>query len=100
MNIEKVNSYIGFAVRAGDVVFGLDNIMTARRAVHVIVKDSTLGEASLRKLTNYLEHHAIHLVTLEDELLGRDVLRRDKCKIVGILNESLARAIIGEAESQ
>ena len=100
MQTSKIKSYIGFAVRAGDVVFGLDNIISSRNRVRVIIVDSELGTASRRKLSNYLSHNAIDVIELGDISLGRDILRRDNTKVIGVLNESLASAIIREAGEQ
>ena len=99
MQNHKIKSYIGFAVKSNNVVFGLDNIMTSRVKVRVIIEDGTLGEASKRKLTNFLAHKDIPVVVLSDISLGSDILKRDKCKIIGVLEDNLAKAIIAEAKA-
>ena len=99
MQNHKIKTYIGFAVKARKVVFGLDNILTSKKSVRVIVMDKSLGESSRRKLNNYLTHNEVKVVELEDISLGEDILKRDNCKIIGINDENLAKAVIDEANS-
>ncbi len=99
MQRRKVESYIGFAVKSKSVVYGLDNVLTYRKKMYLIVTDSTLGDASRRKLDNYLvSHTAMKLVVLQDFTLA-ETLKRDNCKIIGITNESLAGAVLRETEN-
>lgn len=98
MQKQKVDTYIGFAVKARDVIFGLDNIVTAKKKIRVIVTDDSLGEASRRKLRNYLNKNDIPCYIL-DHSLG-EVLRRDNCKILGVTNDSLAGAICNELQGK
>lgn len=99
MQRRKIESYIGFAVKSKSVVYGLDNILSYRKKMDLVVTDKTLGDASKRKLDNYLVSHGkVKCVVLQDFTLA-ETLKRDNCKILAITNESLAKAIVLEMEN-
>lgn len=96
MNETKVRSYIGFAVRSRGAIFGIDNIKKAKIPPYLVLYDSTVSENTLKKITQYSEGKSI-MFKIEEFLLS-ELLKRDKVKVMGITNESLAKAIIAETE--
>lgn len=86
---DKIETYIGFAIKKGSVVFGCDSIKRSRKKVCLLVATETLSQNSLKVLKNCTEKFGCELVRTEDF----DNLRKKNCKALAICDESLANAI-------
>lgn len=96
MQITKIKSYIGFATRMGKTIYGLECIRRSKRVPHVIIYDESLGSCALRSITAYCVNNEIPLVKVPYLLC--EATKREKTKLIGILDESLGLAIIKSSE--
>ena len=48
MQKSKIETYLGFCIRARKIVFGIDEIEQQRKGVYLIICDGTLGSNSLK----------------------------------------------------
>ena len=89
MNSEKVKTYIGFAVKAGKIIFGTDNLLEKKQHPKIILTDPSLSDNSREKLKGYAEKKGIDLMVLpiSEYFPGRN------CKAVGITEPNLAEAV-------
>lgn len=87
---DKVESYIGFAIKKGAAVFGCDGIKQCKRHMQVILYTESLSENSLSSLTSVAERVGCKLLCVPDY----DVLRKRSCKALAVCDKSLADAII------
>ena len=89
MNTAKVKSFIGFAIKAGKALFGVDLILTSRHAPRIVLIDNSLSDNSKNKLNGYLNKNSIRSYTVDMEALysGKN------CKAVGVMDKNLAQAI-------
>ena len=78
MNISKIKSYYGFALKSGNLAIGLDSILKANCKVIIIAK--TLANNS-------------KIVELDQEIM-MEITENSKILAVGVTDESLANAII------
>ena len=88
---DKLIAYLGFALKSGNLVFGVDNIEAKANKVVIAIFDDTLSDNSCNKLHNLVSRTNIKLYNsdiLMDELLGRN-----NCKAIGITSKDLANAI-------
>ena len=85
----KTATYVGFAVRKGSVVFGLDAIERYRKKIHLILCDETLSENALKKAQSFSSSRNIPLrfVRQLDENIKKN------CKILAVCDFNLATAI-------
>ena len=90
---QKCNSYIHFAVKANKVLWGLDFIKKSKFNPYVIIYDNTLGENSRKQMMNYSEENEVELIEVEENYLN-NLLKRKNVKMIGIIEESLANAIL------
>ena len=90
---QKCNSYIHFAVKANKVLWGLDFIKKSKFIPYVIIYDNTLGGNSKKQMMNYSEENEVELIEVEENYLN-DLLKRKNVKMIGIIDESLANAIL------
>lgn len=93
MQTNKIDSYIGFAVKSRKVIFGLEMLLRARKPPFVILFDESLGANSLKNMKYYCDENKVLALKIAQNHLN-EVLQRQNVKIVSILDSSLARAII------
>lgn len=85
----KIETYIGFAIKKGSVVFGCDNIARSRKKVYLLLATKTLSENSLKVLNACAERFSCEVKQIEDY----EFLARKNCKALAICDKSLADAI-------
>lgn len=96
MNEPKIVSYVGFAIRMNKAIFGLESIRRAKGTVPVIVYDGGLGGDALKRIKSIEERLGSKLIKLSSPLA--ETFRRENLKLIGVIDKSLANAIIAVAE--
>ena len=99
MERSKLQSYLGFCIRARKLVFGVDNIEKERKGVYLLLCDETLGESSFKTMRNAQEKLSCPLLIAEKDVLGA-TLYRSAVKAVAIKDKHLAQAVQNAAESE
>ncbi|NLL56874.1 MAG: hypothetical protein GX242_06650 [Clostridiales bacterium] len=89
MNLSKIKSYVGFAIKMGKAVFGVDTITTLRRPPKIVLYDHSLSTNSEIKLTNYTARNNI----VSYKVAMEEIYPEKNCKAIGILHKNLALAI-------
>jgi ribosomal protein L7Ae-like RNA K-turn-binding protein len=93
----KIITYFGFCIKAGKIVFGLDNAEKLRRA-QLLVYDESLSENSAKKVLALGEK--LHCPVLLYKRSLSEILHRDGCKVAAVTDKSLAGAILRTADGQ
>ena len=88
----KLEALLGFAVKSGKIVFGFDNLCETRKNVKMVIYSPTTNEKVKQKLLLLCEHKHWKLVESIDNM--ENIIHRDNCKVVGILDTSMASAIL------
>lgn len=83
----KIKSYTGFAIKAGKVVYGVDNIL--KNSPKFVIFDKNLGQAGKRKLLNFLETRQIDYYQTDIN----EIIQKENCKAIGIQERNLINAI-------
>ncbi len=86
----KIETYIGFAIKKGSVVFGCDSIETCRKKIKLILRTKSLSENSVKFLENIAKKRSCRIAEIDDY----DLLKKRNCKALAICDSSLANAII------
>lgn len=90
---EKIESLLGFAVRAGKVLFGFDALVAPKRAhVHLVLYGPDLAENTKTKLDRLCAERKIPRLLCKKTL--EEMLRRSGVKAVGITDKQMARAMV------
>ena len=97
MEKSKIQTYLGFCVRARKIVCGTDEIEAQRKSVFLIVFDETLSENSLKNLQRASEKLHCPIVKAAKDALA-NALSKPAVKAAAIKDESLAKAIVGALE--
>jgi ribosomal protein L7Ae-like RNA K-turn-binding protein len=87
--IEKYESLLGFAIKAGKIVFGVDNIIKAKKACLIIVC-SSLKENSVSKILN---SSSPNRTIYRYNLVLEQLLHKEGIKAVAITDKQMATAI-------
>ena len=48
--MRKIETYLGFCIRAGKITFGVDGIVQLRKGVKLLLIDGALGESSQKEV--------------------------------------------------
>ena len=95
VNINKISTYLGFAIKSGKVVFGYDNLITTKKNIKLVLICSSLNDKMCSKVTVFCQKKNISIYRFETDQLS-DMVHRDNCKVIGIVDESLSKAIKNE----
>ena len=91
MQKDKVESILGFAIKAGKVIFGADSIERYHKKKHLIIMCKTLATNTREKLlrTNpgvpAIVSHGIEVEELTHKL---------NCKVIAVTDKQMAQAIL------
>jgi uncharacterized protein len=99
--VSSVESLVGFAVRAGRCVFGVEavEIETIRGRIRLLVLSEDVGSDTGRKMTALAARQTIPLVVFKGERSLGDVVGKPNCRILGIKDSKFAAAIRSAAAS-
>ena len=86
----KIKAYMGFAIKSGEVLIGIDNLK--KKKLYLILYSSGLSDNAKEKCFNIAYQNKI----LAKEILDDDMieLMNGGVKVLGISSKSLAEAII------
>lgn len=88
-----IDAYLGFAVRADKVTFGLECLLRMKKAPVVVLYDAALGASAKRKAQYFCEKHGTAFLPVEEGYLC-DTLKRKNVKLVAVSDQSLGGQII------
>lgn len=88
----KLESYLGFCIKSGKVLFGFDALCETSKNVKLVVVCPLVNSKVEQKLIKLCEYKKWTMVK-SNTTLG-DVIHRDNCKTLGVLDSSLAKAIL------
>ena len=84
--MQKIKSYLGFAIKSGNILKGVDQIIENKKIVYVVLY-SSLAENSFSKLNKFVTDNNIKLIKVADEILPVG------CKAVALTDQILSRGI-------
>lgn len=91
MNLTKMKSYFGFAVKSNKVVYGTDNILQKKPYAVFISEDLSLN--AKKKLVNLCESYELCMVNL-NKIDMEKLVSSDDVMAFGVKDKSLADAMI------
>ena len=95
----KVQTYLGFCIRAGKLVYGTDNIEKQKKGVKLLVCDKALADNAMQKMQKESVRLACKMLLTEKDALGT-LLHKPAVKAVGVKDEHLAKAMIDAAANE
>ena len=95
----KLQTYLGFCIRARKIVFGAEEAEAQKKGVFLLMMDETVGNSSQKCIKRAQEKFSCPLLVTPKDVLG-ELLHRPSVKAVAIKDEHLALAIIESAKSE
>lgn len=90
---DKVDSLIGFAVKAGKLLYGADTLETTNRPMYLIIQCSTVAENTRKKVCQLAREKNIPLLQAKNEL--QYAVSRKNCKVIAVTDKQMASAMCG-----
>lgn len=97
MDGNKIEAYLGFALRARKAVLGLNSVETVKSGVYCMLLSEDAAGNSQKQARKLKERFSCPLVVIKN--LGA-LIKREGCKVIAIKDSSLAEAILREAGEQ
>lgn len=88
----KIETYIGFCIRAGKITLGSGAIATLRGGVYLIILDGNAAKNSKRLALKFKNRFACPLVTCGAGFA--EAVNKQDCRIAAIRDKELAKAIL------
>ena len=92
MERKKIETYLGFCIRARKIVYGAENAQAQRKGVYLLLCDEKLGASSLKLMQKAWETLRCPMLMVEENLLS-ELIHRPGVKAVAIKEKNLASAI-------
>ncbi len=99
MGNSKIETYLGFCVRARKIIFGVEMIERQKKGVYLLLCDGTIGKNSLKPTLQAKEKFNCPLLQTDAGVLG-EALHRPAVKAVAITDQHLASAILSVVDSE
>ncbi len=93
MTKSKIETYLGFCLRARKILLGTDNVENAKRDVYLLLVDESLSENAFKIILKAQEKFSCPLLKCSPDYLG-ECLHRYGVKAVAVQDKSLANAIL------
>lgn len=88
---DKIETLIGFALKANKVIFGKDNIEVFRKRMHLIVIDNTLSEKSKKDALFLASNKHIPVLITSKPL--EEIIYKQNCKMIALKDKQMSEAI-------
>ena len=92
--MDKIETYIGFSVKKGSVVFGLDCLTRYRKKLYLVVVTQSVAEKTKANAKQYAEQRNVPFAVVSDY----EILLKRNCKVLGSCDKSLADAIVANIQ--
>ncbi len=88
----KIESYLGFAVRSGKILYGIDSIKQSKKRKYLLVLSPSASENLREKAERYSTDFRVPLVVTNENL--EDIMNKPNCKLAALLDANMAKAVI------
>ncbi len=90
---DKVESILGFAVRAGKVIYGIENVEHLRKKRYLMLICNSLSERSVRKCIAVADAGKVPLLQVKNKPL-EELVHKTNCKVIAIGDKQMSQAIL------
>ncbi len=99
MEKSKLETYLGFCIRARKIIFGTEMISRQKRGVKLLIMDGNIGANSLKVMLKAKETLGCPLLRTEEAGALGEWLHKPAVKAAAITDDSLSAAILSVAEN-
>ncbi len=83
---------LGFAVKAGKVIYGSDSLEDSRKTYYVICMCGSASDNAKKRISRLSEKKHIPVIVSEKEL--QYAVGRLNCKVIGVTDKQMAQAML------
>ncbi len=91
LNENKINAYLGFAIKSRKIEFGTDDVLKSKNS-KIILASSSLSQNAMQKIENFSNEKSIGYFCISDEIFAK-AFGEKNVKVVAVTDEGLANAI-------
>ncbi len=99
MEKSKVETYLGFCIRARKIIFGAELISRQKKGIKLLMVDGGTGASTLKTIVNAGRVHGCPILETEVGALGA-LTHRPAVKGLAVTDEQLAKAILSVADGE
>lgn len=88
----KIETYIGFAIKSQKIRSGVNAIGTVKSGISLLVLCSSASDNCVKEAQKLARKHGARIV--RSKKLIEDIVGKENCKLVAILDENLAKGIL------
>ena len=92
MKRSKVETFIGFAIRAGKFRLGVNAISTLKKA-ELLIMCSTISQNSIKDAVKLAKKFRAKIILSKTHLL-EDLVGKEHCKLMAITDRALSEAVL------
>lgn len=92
MQKNKIVSYLGFAIKSGNAIFGTDAAERTKKKVFLIMASENMSENSLKTAFKLQKKFKCAMVKTVGFPLG-ELISRENCKFMALTDKNLGEAI-------
>lgn len=90
---DKIESIIGFAVKAQKVIYGIDNIESFYKKRYLMIVCHTVSDRTMKRCINAASAVRIPIVKTLSNLL-ENIVHKTKCKVIALTDRQMSQAIM------
>ena len=95
----KIETYLGFCIRARKIIFGAEMIERQQKGIPLLIVDGSIGKNSLKTILRVCERQGCPLYQTDEGTLAEWV-HRPAVKAVAVQDKNLAVAIMKESDGE
>ena len=88
----KIENYLGFAIKAGKLLYGIDNVEASKKRKYLLIICKTASENLVKSAYRYAEKNNIPIIQAERVL--EEMIYKSNCKLIAVQDSNLAKAMI------
>ncbi len=92
MSSGKIETYLGFCIKSGNITLGSGAISTLRGGVHLLIVDGNSAKNSKRLALKFKNRFNCPLLICKSGF--EKAVNREGCKLAAVKEENLAKAIL------
>ncbi len=89
----KIKSYVGFAIKSGNIIYGADTVTKCKKRNFLILLTNTINRTADKRVRAFAANTLVKLATISDNEM-EEYVNKTNCKCIAITDKNLAHAII------
>lgn len=93
MDEKKIFVYVNFAIKSGEIVYGIDNLKSTRFHIYCAILSKNASQNLKDNAFRFCESNNIPCISTQNYSID-ELAHTHNCKLIGITNLNIAKQII------